>query len=93
MDKLYNQFLGKLSITTEKSYFSKSVYVRRFQESNHQARNKHVLVGEKETHTKKNLRPFIINQFIIITPREYLKIILDADFGTNREISLLFHLY
>ena len=31
-------------------------------------------------------------QLIIITPIEYLKVILDANFGTKRELSLLFHL-
>ena len=90
MDKLLNQLLGKLSITTEKSNFSKSVHIRRCQEDNHQVKNKLVLAGQRKT--KKILRPFIMTQRIIITPIKYLKVTLDTNFGTKRELSLLFHL-
>ena len=90
MDKLNNQFL-ELFITTEKSSFSKSIYIRWYKENNHRARNKLVLVGRRKAKTSF-LRPFIIIQLIIITPIEYLKIILDANFGTKREVLLLFHL-
>ena len=38
------------------------------------------------------LIPFIMIQLIIITPIEYLKVILDANFGTKRGLSFLFHL-
>ena len=88
MGKLYNQFLGKLFITTGKSNFSQSVYIRRCQENNHQAKKKLILTGRRE----KNLRPFIIFQLIFITPIEYLKVMLDANFCTKRELSLRFHL-
>ena len=40
----------------------------------------------------KNLRPFIMFQLIFITPIEYLKVMLDANFCTKRELSLRFHL-
>ena len=33
-----------------------------------------------------------MTQLIIITPIKYLRVILDANFGTKREFSLLFHL-
>ena len=88
MGKLYNQFLGKFFITTEESNFSQSVYIRRCQENNHQLKKKLILVGRRE----KNLRPFIMFQLIFITPIEYLKVILDANFCTKRELSLRFYL-
>ena len=49
MNKLHNQFLGKVFITTEKSNFSKRVYIRRYQENNHQEKNKLALAGRRET--------------------------------------------
>ena len=33
-----------------------------------------------------------MTRLIVITPIEYLKVILDANFGIKRELSLLFHL-
>ena len=33
-----------------------------------------------------------MTQLIIVTPLEYLKIILDANFGTKQKFSLFFHL-
>ena len=33
-----------------------------------------------------------MTQRIIITPIKYLKVTLDTNFGTKRELSLLFHL-
>ena len=53
-------------------------------------KNKLVLAGQRKT--KKILRPFIMTQRIIITPIKYLKVTLDTNFGTKRELSLLFHL-
>ena len=33
-----------------------------------------------------------MTRLTVITPIEYLKVILDANFGIKRELSLLFHL-
>ena len=33
-----------------------------------------------------------MTQLIIVTPTKYLKVILDANFGTKQKLSLLFHL-
>ena len=91
MDKVNNQFL-ELFITTEKSSFSKSIYIRWYKESNiERGINLFQLDEGKQKHFSF-LRPFIIIQLITITSIEYLKIILDANFGTKREVLLLFHL-
>ena len=80
--------MGKLFISTEKPNFSKSVYIRQYQENNHQAGSKFVLVGQREA-KKKFFETFYHDPTYYHNANRVFENHINANFGRKREFSIL----